>query len=417
MIGSSLRYALRSLGRNARRTLLSVVGLAFGVGIGLIALSFVGGMDRMSLDAVARGGIGHLRIAPQGWVIRRDEAMRLHDDPDLLARVRAVDGVALAAPRARVGGLLGLGNRSAHVTLTGVDPAIEPSMCRYVSEIEEGRYLTPEDRGAVVLGGAIIDRLDARLGDELVVSVVDGEGEMRSALLTVVGIVRTGSRAIDLSVAQVTLSDVEEVSGRAGLSEISILLDDPSRLEVARAAIDAEIPSSEERDEVLSWLDISDGLRMKIESGASFTRVAIFIILLVVLLGVASAQLTAVLERRKEFAVLSAIGMPSWALVRVVLTEGFILGALGGLLAIVWTTPILYRWSTAGIDIGAMIPRNEEGIAFSGVLIDPFYYPTFGLWVLPTALSLSVVATLLASLYPAWFASRTDPAAALRVDR
>lgn len=316
-----------------------------------------------------------------------------------------------------MGGLLGLGNRSAHVTLTGVDPAIEPSMCRYVSEIEEGRYLTPEDRGAVVLGGAIIDRLDARLGDELVVSVVDGEGEMRSALLTVVGIVRTGSRAIDLSVAQVTLSDVEEVSGRAGLSEISILLDDPSRLEVARAAIDAEIPSSEERDEVLSWLDISDGLRMKIESGASFTRVAIFIILLVVLLGVASAQLTAVLERRKEFAVLSAIGMPSWALVRVVLTEGFILGALGGLLAIVWTTPILYRWSTAGIDIGAMIPRNEEGIAFSGVLIDPFYYPTFGLWVLPTALSLSVVATLLASLYPAWFASRTDPAAALRVDR
>lgn len=417
MMGTSTSYALRSLGRNGRRTLLSVIGLAFGVGIGLIALSFVGGMDRMSLDAVARGGIGHLRITPSGWVIRRDEGMRLTSPTELLERVRAVEGVSLAVPRARVGGLLGLGNRSAHVVLSGVDPELEPRACAYVSDITEGRYLTPGERGAVVLGGAIVDRLDARLGDELVVSAVDGEGEMQSALLTIVGIVRTGSRAIDLTIAHVNLADVEDVSGRAGLSEISILLADPSTLSSAREAIDALIPVGADRDEVITWLDISDGLRLKIESGASFTRVAIALILLVVLLGVASAQLTAVLERRKEFAVLAAIGMPMGVLVRVVLTEGILLGALGGLLAVLWTAPILHSWSTAGIDIGAMIPRNEEGIAFSGVLIDPFYYPTFGLWVLPTALSLSVVATLLASLYPAWFASRTDPAVALRVDR
>jgi ABC-type antimicrobial peptide transport system permease subunit len=53
-------------------------------------------------------------------------------------------------------------------------------------------------------------------------------------------------------------------------------------------------------------------------------------------------------------------------------------------------------------------------MAFAGVLIDPVFHPQYGAWLYPTALSLSLVATILASLYPAWFASRTDPATALR---
>lgn len=413
VFGTSMRYAVRSLRGNGRRTFLSVLGLGFGVGIGLVAISFVGGMDRMSLDAVSRGGVGHLRVAPNGWIDSRDEGLRLTSDATLADRIRGVDGVALVAPRARVGALLGLGNRSAHVGLAGVDPTIEPSMCRYVSELAEGRYLEPDERGGIVLGGAIVDRLDARLGDELVASAVNEAGEIQSSLLTVVGIVRTGSRAIDMSVAHVNLPDIDALAGRGGLSEIAILLDDPSELDGAASRIAALAPG----DDVVTWQDVSDGLRMKIESGRAFTRVAIVLVLLVVLLGVASAQLTAVLERRKEFAVLAALGMRTWPLVRVVVTEGLVLGLGGALFALVWTTPILHGWATNGIDIGSMVPRSEDGLAFSGVLIDPIYYPTFGVWVVPVASGLAMVATLLASFYPAWFASRTDPAAALRVDR
>lgn len=416
MMGTSTRYALRSLFRNGRRTLLSVVGLAFGVGIGLIALSFTGGMERMSLDGVATAGVGHLRIAPAGWVDRRDEAMRITSDDAVLARVRALDGVSLAAPRAHVGGLLGLGTRSAHVHLTGVDPDVEPRATRYVSELSEGRYLEPGARGEVVLGGATVDRLRARLGDDLLVSVVDAEGEMQSAMLRIVGIVRTGSRAMDLSIAHVTLPEVEALSGRPGLSEISILLDDTDALPAVQDQLRGLVAGD---DDVLSWMDIADGLRMKIEAGGAMTRLAVGLILLVVLLGVASAQLTAVLERRKEFAMLAALGMAGRSLVRVVLTEGVVLGLVGGALAMLWTAPILHSWATDGIDLFALMgnSRSEDAIAFSGVLVPQFYYPSNGLWVLPTALGLALVATILASLYPALFAARSDPASALRVDR
>lgn len=414
MMLTSFRYAWRSLRRSARRTLLSVLGLAFGVGIGLIALSWIGGLDRMSLDAVARGGVGHLRVAPAGWTEHRDDALRLEDGEAVLARIREDEDVTVAAPRSRVSALLGLGNRSAHVVLTGVEPTIEPHATRFVEEVAEGRYLEAGDRGSVVLGGALMERLRAELGDELVVSVVDEHGELRSELLTIVGIVRTGSRTIDRSIAHVTLEDAASLSGHPGIGEIAVLLRDPSDLEGPRQALAAAVRGD---DDVITWLDVSDGLRMKIESSGVITDIAVGLILLVVLLGVASAQLTAVLERRKEFAVLAALGMRGASLVRVVVSEGVILGLMGAALALAWTTPILWRWSTQGIDLFSMMPSTGDGLAFSGVLIDRYYYPSFGPWVLSVSIFLSLLATVLASLYPALFAARTDPAEALRVDR
>lgn len=413
MIGTPTRYAVRSLRRNGRRTFLSVVGLAFGVGIGLVSLSWIGGQDAMGIAAVTAGGVGHVRIAPAEWNARRDDALRLVSGPDVLARVRDLDGVALATPRARVGGLLGLGTRSSHVVLTGVDPETEPRALRYLRGLEEGRYLRPGEQGSVVIGRAIAERLRARLDDELVVTSVDAEGEMQSALLVVVGIVATGSRPIDTTIAHVSLADVAQLSGRPGYGEITVLFDDPLAIDAGRARVAALAAPG---DDTLTWLDVSPEFRSRIETGRQFTNFAIVVVLLVVLLGVASAQLTGVLERRKEFAVLAALGMRGAALVRVVVTEGLVLGLAGALLALAWAGPLTYRWSTAGIDIRSMI-QTRGGFAFGGVIIDPMYYPSFGAWLVPTALALSLVATILASLYPAWFASRTDPASALRVDR
>jgi ABC-type lipoprotein release transport system permease subunit len=414
VIGSTAtRYAARSLRRNFRRTALSVVGLAFGVGIGLVALSWVGGTEPMTINALASGGLGHLRVAPVGWNERRDDALRLERGDEVLAAVRATGGVAVATPRARVGGLLGLGTRSSHVVLTGVDPETEPRALRYLRGLAAGRYLRPGEDGAVVIGRTIAERLQAEVDDELVVTVVDDAGEMQSALLVVVGIVATGSRPIDASIAHVSLADVERLSGREGPGEITILVGDVDDVDAIRSSIARELPAG---DEVLDWVQISPELRSRMQSAHSFTSFAITVVLLVVLLGVASAQLTGVLERRKEFAVLAALGMRGATLVRVVVTEGFILGLAGALGALAWASPIAWRWSTAGVDLSGMI-QSRDGLAFGGVLIDPMYYPSFGTWLVPTALGLSLVSTVLASLYPAWFATRTDPAAALRVDR
>lgn len=413
IVPSPLRYAFRSLFRNARRTVLSAVGLAFGVGVGLIALSWVLGQEAMSINALANGGLGHLRIAPRGWNEQRDDAARLAEADAVLAQVRSMSQIELATPRARVGGLLGLGTRASHVTLTGVDATTEQRATRYVSELAEGRYLRPEEEGSIVLGRVIAHRLRAELEDELVVTVVDDRGEMQSAMVTVVGIAETGSRAIDGSIAHIALDDLEQLSGRIGPSEITMWVRDIDSIDRLRSEVAASVPGG---NDVLTWLQVSPEFRARLETGKAFTNLAIGIVLFVVLLGVASAQLTSVLERRKEFAMLAALGMRGSALVRIVLIEGLVLGTIGGLAAFAWASPILYDWARDGVDLSSLI-QSREGLAFGGVLIDPLYYPSFGPWAFGAALGLSLIATLLASLYPAWFASRSDPASALRVDR
>ncbi|MFO0711280.1 MAG: ABC transporter permease [Sandaracinus sp.] len=417
MISTSTRYALRSLTRNGRRTLLSLLGLGFGVGIALFALSWVRGLERMSVEAAAGGGLGHLRVAPAGWNERHDESMRLTGSEHALEAVRALPWVEVATPRASVGGLLGLGTRSTHVVLTGVDPRTEPQVSRYVRGLVEGRYLEPGERNAIVLGRAHSRRLHAAIGDELVVTVVSASGELESAIVTVVGIIETGSSVIDQTIAHVALEDVVALSGREGFSEITIVArslgTDPEAVQPMRREVQGLIG---EGNEALSWLELVPDLRAKIEGSYRTSRMATSIILLVVLLGVASAQLTSVLERRKEFAVLAAIGLRGATLVRIVVTESLLLGVGATLLALAWAMPLIRHLDEVGIDISAMY-QGHERMAFAGVLIDPIFHPQFGSWIVPSAIVMSFVATLLASLYPAWFASRTDPATALRVDR
>jgi ABC-type lipoprotein release transport system permease subunit len=56
-------------------------------------------------------------------------------------------------------------------------------------------------------------------------------------------------------------------------------------------------------------------------------------------------------------------------------------------------------------------------LAVSNVLFDPVFKGDFGWWLIPLAFELALTATILSSLYPAWFAMRTDPATALRVEQ
>ncbi|MDH5493673.1 MAG: ABC transporter permease [Myxococcales bacterium] len=411
----SVRYALRSLWRHLRRTLLSIVGIAFGVGLGLIAFAWIRGEHTMSVNAAAAGGVGHLRLVPEGWNERRTIEMRLPAGwEQVLARLRDHEGIAVATPRARIGGLLAMGTRSTHIRLTGVDAATEPQALRYVREIPEGRYLEPGATGEVVIGRTIADRLRVELEDELVVTTVDAAGEMRSALLLVVGIAETGSRNIDAEIAHVALEDVQALSGRQGAAEITLLVSDVHAIGRLHAELGPEAPPG---SELLSWLELSPELRQNLEGDGAFFDIAISIVLFVVLMGVASAQLTSVLERRKEFAMLAALGMRGWQLVRVVLTEGLLLGTISALAALAWSCPILYDWSKEGIDLSQLMDLGEGSWEFGGLLIDPIFFPEFGSWVIPSAFGLALTATSIASLYPAWFASRTDPASALRVDR
>jgi ABC-type lipoprotein release transport system permease subunit len=322
--------------------------------------------------------------------------------------LREDSGVVVATPHARIQGMLAVGTRVSGVMMTGVDPVTEPKALRYVRTLESGRYLKPEDSHAMVIGKSIAERLRIGIGDAVVVTVMDNTGVAKSDMFNVIGIVNLGSRQLDSAICQVTIRDVVELSGSPGVGEIAVILKDPANANLFRDRITAWLPAG---DTALTWAQISPQSEVAVRLNYAFSQIFTVILILVALLGVASSQLTAVLERKRELAMLSALGMGRIFIFKLVFSEALTLGTISWLATVALAGPITYYLASVGIKI---LSAGQSMTAL-GTVVDPVIHGDFGIWFFAYAAILSYLATVVASVYPAWYAVRLEPAETLRM--
>ena len=312
----------------------------------------------------------------------------------------------MVAGHARAQGLLAFGTRVAGVQILGVDPAVEPQLNRLVRAVDEGRYLQADDMGSVVVGRTLLERLDVELEDDLLLTLSRADGELEYAMLRIVGVVTTGSREIDAAICHVTLAELEQLTGLPGLAEVSVVFADAYQVDALAAVLAGQMSE----DEVLTWREVLPAMGGDAAGDKAFSNLFIGIVIAVVILGVTSAQLTAMLERRREFAVLIALGMKGSKLLRLMLLEAVVMGVLGALFGLVLASPLVWHTARAGVDFSEAM---GDDLAITGVFFDPVIYADMGLWMLPYAFFVGLSSTLFAALYPAWSALRQDPAAVL----
>lgn len=410
MFSVSSKYAMRSLLRHGRRTILSVVGIGVGCGLCLFMIAFVRGENKMMLRAAAESGAGHFRVVPAKWNETRENDLRLIDWQEARKLVASMDEVEVVTPHARKEVLLGFGTRVVGVEMVGVDPNTEQVSNRLVRNVVEGHYLDGE-KGITVIGRTIATRLRVEVDDELMVTAAGADGEMACAMLRIVGIVETGSRDLDATICQVNVQDVEQITHLRGVGDLTALVKNPKKLKLIVKSLSEKLGADYS---VVTWEQLMPELASGVKVDETWTRLTVSIIMIVVFLGIASAQLTAVLERRKEFAVLSAVGMKGSRLVQIMVYEGLVLGLAGAVMGLAVGATSAYWVATKGIDFTNMY--GTEDMSVSNILIDPVFLGDFGWWLVPLAFVLALTATILSSLYPAWYAAKTDPAAALRVE-
>ncbi len=404
----ALKYAARSLTRHTRRTIISMAGVGVGCAMALIALSWMSGAFEMQIRAIAESGAGHLMMVHRDWTQTRENTLRLTDWRKTLDMVKAHPGVRACSARARANGLLAFGNRAAGAQVMAVLPGDEYEVSRIISRSRmEGRYLNEEDPGAVVIGKALARRLNVELDDDLYATLT-GKEDIHSAMFHIVGIVDTGSQDLDLTICHVTVATMESITGVVGAGEISILLKDQNELASVKRSLDAQLTGD---NVAITWRDVQPALSAGMDGDVALMRLLTTIVITVVALGIASAQLTAVLERRTEFAVLSALGMRGSQITGMVLVESLIIGLGGAFIALMLGGLASWYLATRGINLAYFA---EDFAGPGDILLDPYIYGSFGPWLAGYGLSISITATVVASLYPAWKASHVAPADALR---
>ena len=388
--------------------MISTVGLMLGVAVLIVVLSVMNGFERelraRILSVTAHATLMGLESSLPDWRSARERALQS-------------PGVRHAVPYVEAQGMLARGSRVLGSAVRGIDPVLEREATGLAAQIE-GASILDLQAGSwrVILGATLARELGVVRGDDVVLIVPEGtatpEGVVpRMRRLTVIGTFESGMYEFDRGLALMNIADAARLYRMGdGVTGLRLALEDPLRApEVVR-------------DLALSLgggFYVSDWTRNHANffQSIELTKGMMFVILLIIV-GVAAFNIVSTLvmivkEKQSDIALLRTLGAPPSSILGAFAVQGVLIGLVG---------------TAAGAALGVVLARNVESIVrriettFDVQFMDAQVYfmtdlPAHVEWLdVVRVCTVAFVLCALATLYPAWRASRTQPAEALRHD-
>ena len=396
--------AWRNLWRNYRRTLIMLMAIAIGVW----AMIFMSALMRGMTDQMVRNGLntlpGEVQIHHMDY--RRDPSVvnSMAPPAGALLEVLQQPPVAAWAGRVRVPAVISSERGSRSVLLLGVEPAAELALGSLPEEILEGRMLESVDDRGLVIGASLARRLETGLGKRVVIMSQDPDNNVVDRGTRVVGIYRARLQGSEDRFVYAGRAVLQEMLGIGEqLSEIALTGNDYRHVDDWYMQV---VDAAGSELEVMTWTQLDGFLSSMLATQDGFTLVFMVVVFLALSFGLVNTLVMAVFERVHEIGLMQALGMrPGMILVQVLLESLYLLClglALGNLLALATILPL-----ASGIDISG-VAQGMEMMGMGATL-----YPALYVQDMLMSTAVVVVLGLLASLAPAWRASRLDPVAAL----
>lgn len=407
------RMAWRNLWRNTRRTVLTLVSIAFGLFLAILLTALQDRNWADMIDLAARLGGGHVTVQHAGWLESATLDRTVTGSAAVAERARGEPDVERVVVRIVGQTLLSTAANSRGAAFVGIDPAAEDSTTLAVmNALAEGSMLEPGDDDGIVLGSRLADNLRVTLGKKVVYNMTDRHGDIVAGLARVSGIVHTGSPGVDGGLCLLPLGTLQRALGYAPdeVTQVAVFIADQRRSDDVAARIGAELPADavavpwhENQPELAGFIALKVG-------GANFMKILIAVLIAA---GIFNTLFVSVTERMREFGIMLAIGYSSRDLNTLVMLESLWLGLVGLVVGVILTAGP-YLWLGAhGIDMSAMVGEGGAEIAGVGVssVMKVEIFPVNAVFIAVAAL----VATLLAGIYPAWKAGRVAPVETIRL--
>ena len=404
------RMAFRNVGRNKRRTALTVAAAVFAVVLVVHMISLTTGLHERMIEDNVRMHTGHLQLTGAGYLEDRTLERFVEWTPELAAALDATSGVRAAAPRVNGFALLSNGSASQGVALLGVDPAREGGVSTWPARVARGEFLGGGAR-EILLGERLAEALGVDLGGEVLVYTVAYTLENAYELFTVRGVIRAPDATLDRSLALISLADAQALFVYEGrVSEVALLAEDADRLTETRAAVVAQAAAhSREPLDVNPWPIVMPDLAqlLAIDNVQNYSMLGILVVVVgfVLLLTI----LMSVLERQRELGVLLALGMAPRTIFGLVYAESLLLSGLGLALGLALALPAAAIMARHPIRIGGAAAEMSAQFGMEPVIV----WQLDG-WNPLITVALMVALACLAALYPAAKAASARPVDALR---
>ncbi len=406
-----LQLAFRNLFRNARRTVITVTAIGFGLSLVFATVTLQAGTYDEMIRAGVRSLSGHVVVAASGWHDSRDGDLVVSGVGPLADAIRFALPDAVVAPRLQLGGLLVSPRASVGVAMSGVDGATEAVLQDIDDKLTEGEWIDGDGLG-IVLGVQLAETLQVSLGDKVVyMGQHGGATEVNSRLFRVKGLFRSGVAEVDGFVAWVDLRAAQEAFGQPDVAhQITVHLPDVRGVQDAQDRVVALVDPVSSL-EVLPWSDALKELTALIEVDKVSNGIMLGVLGLIVSMGALNTVLMSVLERTKEFGVLMAIGIRPARLAGVVMLEGLLLGGLGAVFGALLGGALSAYLVFYGLDQRGFMGESYEA---GGVILNGLVFGQFDGLRMGAAAAAAVGMTGLAALYPALWVAKLQPVDAMR---
>jgi ABC-type lipoprotein release transport system permease subunit len=397
------RLARRNVVRNRKRTAVVITAIAVGLWSMLVFAAFTRGWS----NDVTRNAIntltGHLQIHAPDYTNDPSVDHSMPPPGEAVQKILSEPTVTSWASRVRLPAVVMSERETSGVTLVGIDPADEEGLSFIADAVTEGRNLNgPEDYG-VLIGRKLAERLSTEAGKRVVVMSQASDHSVVDRGFPIVGVFDADRSSTEMTFVFVGREVAQDMLGLgSSISEISVMLDDPSRVGPFVARLQEAAPGLD----VQPWTELEPMAEAIVAMGKAWIWIFYFVMYIAMAFGLVNTLLMAVLERTREFGLVQALGMRPRLILRQVLAESTILLAVGiaagGLLAVV-TLGFLHE----GIDFSAL----AEGAEMWGM--SKVIYPTLNAWDIASAVIFIAVLGVLASLYPAFRAAHKVPVEAI----
>jgi putative ABC transport system permease protein len=401
-----LKLAFLNIGRNPRRSVITILAIAVGLAALIFLWGFSDGTTEQQRENVIRLFTGHVQVHAPGFEKKIAPELFIPNRPQTLEAITAQSQVVAVSERVKCEALIGTSENSRGILLIGVDPEKELKVTELANHLKAGRFIRDGEDREIMIGSRLAEKIHVTLEDKVVILTQAVDGTMAGYSYHVKGIFHTGSEQVDEHTAYVTLQSGRELLSMEGEShEIVVRLQERKQIPHFLKSIEGPLPQS--AYEILTWDQIVPEVEQWVIWSEAVIRTILMTVMIVIGVGIMNTVLMSVFERTRELGVMLAIGTTPGQIMKLILLETMVLEVIGIVLGVIGGYATVFYFSKVGINF-----RGVEEAFASTFMSTTVYTQVQTAHVVQSVITLLIMTTFI-GIYPAWKAGRMEPVKAI----
>lgn len=355
-----IKLAWRNIWRNKRRTIITTLSIVVAVFLSAITRSTQEGQYDNMIENTVGTFTGYIQIQQKNYRDNPTLDNSLEATDSLFAIIRSQQSISSINPRIESYALAAVTEQSRPAMIMGIDVEAEKNLSRPQEKLVKGSYFESNSEQAAIIGRELLKRLDAQIGDSLVLIGQGYHGMNATGLYPIKGVVSFPNPEMNRSLVYLPLGTAQYFfSADDRLTSIALNLGDIRNMESTIQSLKQQLPSDEYQ--VLGWPEMMPELEQAIQVDRASGIIILLILYMVVGFGILGTVLMMIAERNYEFGVMLSVGTPRKTIAKILSLEVLIMSLMGAAIGILLSIPVAWYFNVNPIDLsGAMATAVEQ---------------------------------------------------------